>query len=186
MSLYSWEEMSKMYWEWFYSIPRTNNHPALATGECILTDQNDPNLFFLAGAYRADNKRRAKIHAIGKRIFMPVLVVSFTESELANTDLIEAARKDIDGTIFTEWDTSDDIIVEDVRRVTVPETFNVKVEKPPFFTNTTKAGEQMASSDGYWLLTKPLEKGFHTISTNGQTKEDNQFYGAVTYNLEVI
>ena len=44
----------------------------------------------------------------------------------------------------------------------------------------------MASSDGYWLITKPLDAGHHTITTTGQTKEDKEFYGGVTYHLEVI
>jgi hypothetical protein len=185
MNLPTWEEMSKMYWRWFYSIPRTNDHPSLdTTGKHLSKGQNDPNLFFIAAAYRADIKMRATIPAKGKRILMPVLVVSFTESERPNTNLVDEARKDIDGTIFIEWDTSDDIIVEDERRVPVPQPFQVDVKDPPFFPNT-KPGQQMASSDGYWLLTKPLEAGYHTIITGGQTKEDNQFNGAVTYYLEV-
>jgi hypothetical protein len=181
-----WEDMSKMYWRWFYSIPRTNDHPCVdTTSKHLSKGQNDPNLFFLPGACREDNKRRATIDAKGKRIFMPILVVSFTEPERPNTDLIKAAREDINGMTFTECDTSDGIIVQDERRVAVPELFEVDIEAPTYFTNTKAGKKQKASSDGYWLLTEPLKEGFHTIITRGQTKEDDQFYGSVTYHLEV-
>jgi hypothetical protein len=183
----AWEKMCKMYWNWFYPIPRTA-HPALDdTGKLASTGQNNPDLFFLTGPVdRTDNEQTATIQAQGKRIFMPILFCSFVESEKRpeGTDLVEAANKDIDATRSIKCNTSDGIIIQDVRRVRVPEPFEVEVADPPFFKNTTP-GKQMASSDGYWLLTKPLDAGHHTISTNGETKEDNEFYAGVTYHLEV-
>jgi hypothetical protein len=184
MNLLTWEKMCENYWIWFYSKPRTA-HPAL-DNTAVHIGQDNPNLFFLPGpADRADHEQRYKIPAKGKRIFMPILFCSFVESELPEkTDLVAAANKDIDGTRSIYFYTSDSIIIEDVRRVRVPEPFEVVVEDPPFFKNTT-SGKQMASSDGYWLLTKPLDVGNHTIITNGNTKEDNEFYGGVTHYLEV-
>ena len=117
---------------------------------------------------------------------MPILFCSFVESEVPKgTDLVEAANKDIDATRSIRCNTSDGIIIQDVRRVRVPELFEVEVADPPFFKNTTP-GKQMASSDGYWLLTKPLDAGHHTISANVQTKEDNEWKAGVKYNLEVV
>ena len=182
----AWEKMCKMYWNWFYPIPRTA-HPALDdTGKLASIGQNNPDLFFLTGAVdRTDNEQTLTIQAQGKRIFVPILFCSFVYSELPKgTDLVEAANKDIDATRFIKCDTSDGITIQDVRRVRVPELFEVEVANPPFFKNTTP-GKQMASSDGYWLLTKPLDAGHHTISTSGETKEDNEFYGGIKYHLEV-
>jgi hypothetical protein len=175
-----WEKMCKMYWSWFYPIPRTA-HPAL--------DQNNPDLFFLTGPVdRKKNEHKLTIQARGKRIFMPILFCSFVDSEKRpkGTDLVGAANKDIDATISIECNKSDGIIIQDVRRVRVPEPFEVEVADPPFFKEyNCSAGEQMASSDGYWLLTKPLDAGHHTISVKGKTKEDNGFEAGVTYHLEV-
>jgi hypothetical protein len=189
-----WEKMCEDYWKWFYSKPRTA-HPALDNnGKLVSTGQNNPNLFFLTGAVDRNRKDIVKKHTIeaqGKKIFMPVHFCVFVDSDLPKgTNLVEAANKDIDGTRSIEFDTSDNIIVEDVRRVKVPELFEVDIANPPFFENT-KPGKQMASSDGYWLLTKPLETGEletedHIISISGETKEDNEFYGGVTYHLKVI
>jgi hypothetical protein len=184
-----WEKMCEDYWKWFYSTPRTA-HPALAnTGKLVSTGQNNPKLFFLPGAVDRNRKDIVKEHTIeaqGKRIFMPILFCTFVESEVPRgTDLVGAANKDIDNTRSITFDTSDNIIVEDVRRVKVPELFEVEVADPPFFENTTPGKKQMAS-DGYWLLTKPLDAGHHDISISGETKEDNEWYGGVRYNLEVI
>jgi hypothetical protein len=182
-----WEKMCENYWLWFYPKPRTA-HPTLDdTGELVSTSQNNPDLFFLAGPVdRNEYERTLRIQAQGKRIFMPILFCTFVESELPQgADLIGAANKDIDATRFIKVDTSDSITVEDIRRVRVPKLFEVEVADPPFFENIRPGKKQMASSDGYWLLTKPLDAGHHTISTNGGTKEDNEFYAAVTYHLEV-
>jgi hypothetical protein len=186
MNLPTWEKMCEDYWLWFYSKPGTA-HPAQdRTGKLASIDQNNRDLFFLIGAVdRTDDVLTHTIQAQGKRIFMPVLFCSFVESELPKgSDLVGEAKKDIDATRFIKIDTSDSIIVEDVRRVRIPQPFEVEVADPPFFKNTT-SGKQMASSDGYWLLTKPLDAGHHTISISGQTKEDNQFFGGRTYHLEV-
>jgi hypothetical protein len=191
-----WEKMCEDYWKWFYSKPRTD-HPALDdNGKLVSIDQNNPDLFFLTGAVdRTDNVhpatiqaqgKKITIQAQGKKIFMPIHFCTFVESEVPRgTDLVGAANKDIDGTRSITFDTSDSITVEDVRRVRLPKLFEVEVADPPFFKNI-RPGKQMAYSDGYWLLTKPLEKGHHDISTSGGTKEDNQFYGVETYHLEVI
>jgi hypothetical protein len=185
-----WEKMCKMYWNWFYPIPRTA-HPALDdTGKLASKGQNNPDLFFLTGPVdRKDNEQKLTIQARGKRIFMPILFCSVVDSEKQpkGSNLVEAANKDIDGIRFIKCDTSDGIIIQDVRRVRVPEPFEVEVADPPFFEEYNHTpGKQMASSDGYWLITKPLDAGHHTISVNGKTKEDNEFYAGVTYHLEVI
>lgn len=182
----TWEKMCKMFWNWFYPISRTA-HPALDdNGKLASIGQNNPDLFFLTGPVdRTDNEQTLTIQAQGKRIFLPILFCSFVESELPKgTDLVKEANKDIDATRSIKCNTSDGIIIQDVRRVKVPELFQVEVADPPFFKGTT-SGKQMASSDGYWLLTKPVDAGHHTISTNGETKEDNEFYGGMTYRLEV-
>jgi hypothetical protein len=186
MNLPTWEKMCEDYCLWFYSKPETT-HPARdTTGKLASIGQNNSDLFFLIGPVdRTDEVRTPTIQAQGKRIFMPILFCSFVESELPKgSNLVEAANKDIDATRFIKFDTSDSIIVEEVRRVRVPEPFEVDVADPSFFKHI-KPGKQMASSDGYWLLTKPLDAGHHTISTSGQTKEDNQFFGGRTYHLEV-
>ena len=182
-----WEKMCTDYWKSFYSKPRTA-HPALEnTGKLLSIDQNNPDLFFLTGAVdRADKEQTHTIQAQGKSIFMPVLFCTFVESEVPRgTDLVGAANKDIDATRSIKFDTSDSVIVDDVRRVRVPKLFEVDVADPPVF-KTIAPGKQMASSDGYWLITKPLDAGHHTITISCQTKEDNEWYGGVTYKLKVI
>ena len=191
-----WEKMCENYWVWFYQKPRTA-HPALDdTGNRVSTSQNNPDLFFLAGPVdRTEYERTLRIQAQGKRIFMPILFCVFVESELPQgADLIGAANKDIDATRFIKVDTSDSITIEDIRRVRVPKLFEVEVADPPFFEVAYEGkaaqkigpGKQMASSDGYWLLTKPLDAGHHTISANAQTKEDNEWKAGIKYNLEVV
>jgi hypothetical protein len=173
-----WEKVCEDYWKWFYSN----------AGKLVSTGQNNSDLFFLPGAVdrKKDIVKEHTIQAQGKRIFMPVIFCSFVDSEVPKgTDLVGAANKDIDATRSIKFDTSDSIIVEDVRRVRVPKLFEVEVADPPVFENT-KSGKQMASSDGYWLLTKPLDAGHHIVSISGETKEDNQWSGGVKYNLEVI
>jgi hypothetical protein len=191
-----WEMMCEKYWLWFYPEPRTD-HPCLDdTGDRVSRSQDTRNLFFLAGPVdRKEYERTLRIQAKGKKIFMPIIFCTFAATELPRgADLIGAANKDIDGTRFIKVDKSDSIIVEDIRRVRVSKLFKVKVADPPFFEVAYKGegakkiepGEQEASSDGYWLLTKPLDAGHHTISANGQTKEDDDWKAGVKYNLEVV
>jgi hypothetical protein len=188
MNLPTWEKMCEDYWLWFYSKPGTKDFALDNTAVC--TGQNNPDLFFLPGAVARGEEpdHRYKIPAKGKRIFMPILFCSFVDSEKRpkGSNLVEAANKDIYATRSIKCDTSDSITVEDVRRVRVPKPFKVEVANPPFFKEyNPKPGKQMASSDGYWLLTKPLDVGNHKISVNGETAEDNEWHGGVTYRLEV-
>jgi hypothetical protein len=97
----SWEEWSAIWWQWCSTEPLASNPVADKTGRFCNKNQNDPNVWFLAGTFGGKAERTCTIPA-GKAILFSIInnLISYaeynhlkTESELrsyAESDLDEA------------------------------------------------------------------------------------------------
>ena len=85
----SWESWAATWCRWMLSIPREKNPCIDKTGEFCSVDQNDKNVWFLAGTFGnvAAVKRRCRV-PLGKALFFPLLVKedSFAEDLDLNTE----------------------------------------------------------------------------------------------------
>lgn len=164
----SWEEWATKWWQWFLSIS-IENHPACdKTGEKAGLNQNDPNVWFLAGTTGGSAERAITIPA-DKAVFFPIINV--TTSYLENTSL--KTEEDMSSFINAHMrDIAKKEASIDGETLTISEDY--RVGSPPFefsFPANNIYGAQKGVTkgvgDGYWIFLKPLSPGIHYIITSG-------------------
>jgi hypothetical protein len=164
----SWDEWATQWWKWFLSIPK-DKHPAHdKTGERAHLNQNDPNVWFLAGTTGGSAERTIVIPS-DTSVFFPVINIttSYLEnpslkseedmSSFINGHMMEIAKKEatIDG---------EPILISENNRARSP-LFQFSFPTNNIFG--THDGETQGIGDGYWIFLKPLHKGTHYIRTSG-------------------
>ena len=164
----TWQEWTTKWWQWFLSTP-VEKHPAWdKTGENGCVNQDDPNVWFLAGTTGGRADRIISIPE-GRAVLFPVINVttSYLENPHLKTedDMIsfvkshmkEIAKKlaSIDG---------EDILISDDFRV---RTNVFEFTFPPNNIYGVDSGPTKGVGDGYWVFLKPLSSGIHTIGTSG-------------------
>jgi len=164
----SWEEWATKWWKWFLSISK-NNHPACdKTGEKANLNQDDPNVWFLAGTTGGSAERTIVIPS-DKAIFFPI--INITTSYLENPNL----KTEEDMSSFVRGHMREIARKEaTIDGQSVPISENHRAQSPlfefSFPTNNiygAQDGVTQGIGDGYWLFLKPLSKGIHHVSTSG-------------------
>jgi len=164
----TWENWTTKWWQWFLSIP-LDRHPACdKTGEYADVNQNDPNVWFMAGTAGGIANRIISIPE-GKAVLFPVINV--TTSYLENPNLrtendlitfVNSHMKDI-AKKLAYVDGEEIMISEDNRVRSKPFDFTF----PPNNIYGVGSGKTKGVGDGYWVFLKPLPSGIHTIRTSG-------------------
>ena len=157
------------WWRWYLSIPK-ENAPALdTTGENCAQDQNNPNVWFLAGTFGGSAERNCTVPS-DKALFFPLINVACsyayfpslkTEEELRQcaideNEVVYERRLSVDGVEIRDLDKY--LVITPAFNVTLPQ--NNLWDVPP---NT----ETTAVTAGYYILLKPLSRGDHTIQYGG-------------------
>ena len=164
----SWQEWATEWWQWFLSMSK-DNHPACdKTGEKASINQNDPNVWFLAGTTGGTTERTITIPA-GRAVFLPIINV--TTSYLENPSL--KTEEDMSSFVSSHMrDIAKKEASIDGETLTVSE--NYRVRSPPFeflfpANNIYGAQEGLTRGvgDGYWIFLKPMSTGIHYVRTNG-------------------
>lgn len=164
----TWENWTTKWWRWFLSIPFDTNPACDKTGEYAGVDQNDPNVWFLAGTAGGTASRTITIPE-GKAVLFPVINVttSYLENPKLNTEkdlisFVDSHMKDI-AKKLAFVDGEEITISEDNRVGSKPFDFTF----PPNNIYGAHSGKTKGAGDGYWLFLKPLSSGIHTIKTSG-------------------
>jgi hypothetical protein len=160
------------------SIPRKENPCLDETGKYCSINQNNKNVWFLAGTFgNIITVKRKCIIPVGKAIFFPLLVKedSFAEdSDLkTETELIKRSRDATDKVLHMEA-TIDRNKVIDERRADQLEKYRVQSEVfdlvfPEGNIYDVRPGLTRSVCDGFWLFIKPLSLGKHKIRFKGET-----------------
>lgn len=153
------------WWEWMLSEPLPTNPAADETGQHAAVNQQDPNVWFLAGTLGHEGvKRNANIPA-GKSIFFPVINVEINSVERPELHTDKELVK---------WvvDDQNDIVSKNVvvDGNTIP-IYRVKSDPeifPVTFPDNNAMGippgdVQKVAADGYWVFLRPLAPGQHHI-----------------------
>lgn len=202
----SWEEWAALWCNWILSIPKKMNPALDETGKYCAINQNDENVWFLAGTFGnvIPVKRICKIPA-GRAIFFPILEKedSFTEDQDLTTEQ-ELIKRVTDAT---------NLVIQmeaniDGRRLNQLENYRARSEVfdltfPKDNVYDVRPGLTRSVCDGYWLFIKPLELGKHFLFFRGETSlkesyiltrmKTNEVYGKIsghisnknTFTLEV-
>ncbi len=166
----SYREWTTKWWRWLISIPLTNNPARDLTGESSDQNQNDENVWFLAGTVKPFflANRTCQI-PVGKAVLFPIVstVISYAEDPSLKTesDLISFAGKDIAQASHLEVEIDGIKLehLEDYRVNAGP--FDLTYPSNNIFE--VSPGLSTAASDGFWVFLKPLVPGLHKIHLNG-------------------
>jgi hypothetical protein len=185
-------EWSAEWWKWVFSSPINSNPVTDRTGQYCNVNQNNPNVWFLAGTGGGYEERKCSIPE-GMAILVSSInvICSFAEDPELKTeeDLHNCAKSDQDAVKDVKL-IVDSIPIKDLQNfrvasslfnVTLPENNTVGV--PP---QTTKA-----ISDGTFVMLKELPVGHHTIYASGvlidfTTTSNLNFVSEVKYDINII
>ena len=206
-------DLSEDWWQWAYSIP-DDVHPLNTNGlidgqvdddalaetrkSCGVGQQDD--IWFLGGAFGSTNDgvpdtppfdiRRECVVPEGARLFVPLINAACTEVQdgfTTENDLADCVREladlivDLNATI-------------DGRRVRITEGRNraqtglFPINLPPgsiFGITDDEFRPSVAVADGFYVLTRPLREGTHTIEVSGSVPDFN-FTLNVVYEVFVV
>jgi hypothetical protein len=188
---HSYAEWAAKWWQWAYSIPKSNNPVSDTSGAYCSVGQNG-SIWFLAGTYGGSASRSCTIPA-GKGIMVPIFNAegAFAEEKGVSTEEeLRAMVKDyIDTTTILEGSV-DGIPLKDIK--------NYRVESPKFvfnYPNDNVVGLPAGTtsevvSDGYWIILEPPSPGKHEIHFKGANSQFTttgvqNFATEVRYNLEI-
>jgi hypothetical protein len=168
----SWSEWVAKWCKWALSIPKEQNPCLDRTGRNCSVNQNDKNVWYLAGTFGniALVKRKCRV-PVGKAIFFPILVKedSFVEDVdlLTEDQLIKRATYATDKVSSIEA-TLDQMKIDHLENYRArSHVFDLVFPEDNIYD--VRAGPTRSVCDGFWLFIKPLSKGRHTIHFRGQT-----------------
>jgi hypothetical protein len=152
------------WWKWALSVHEERNPIVDTSGENASISNNDPDVFFLAGTLGgAKVERRCEVPA-NRSILFPVInyEVNSTDDPQFRTDkeLVAGVKRDIDDILNLET-TVDGIKVKIFRICSDPPIFDLEDNFESAIAKNSNL--KRASSDGYWVFLKPLNKGEHEL-----------------------
>lgn len=180
----SWEGWAEKWWNWAVSIPKDRNPVYDNSGKNSNLDQDDPNVWFLAGAQSGSTTRSCTIPA-GKAILVPVAVNECSLSEFPDeTDLAECAtagNKVISMKVTVNGKSFDRSVLEKYHVKTGE--FNLTFAPNNIFD--ASPGTTRAVSDGYWFFLRPLSGSRNLDLQLSQKTQDDDRSRTINCSYEV-
>lgn len=185
-------EWSTEWWKWLLSSPNDSNPSTDRTGQYCNMNQNNPNVWFLAGTSGGYEERKCSIPEGMAILVSPIEVIcTFAEyPELKNEkDLRNCAKSDQDAVKDVKL-IVDSIPVKDLQNYRVASSlFNVTLPENNVLGVPPQTTE--AISDGTFVMLKELPVGHHTIYASGlladvTTTSNLNFVSEVKYDINVI
>ncbi len=163
------EEWTQKWWLWLLSIPKSVNPAADLTGIHSARNQDNPNVWFMAGTLGGSAERECTVPS-SKAILLPIIndEQSFAERPefMLDSEIVSLVKSEIDG-------VKEMGLTIDGTKLTGLNQFRVQTK--PFDVTLpvdniwgVRAGPTRAAADGYWLFLKPLSVGNHTIHVFGR------------------
>ena len=188
----SYADWSALWWEWVASIP-ANEHPLNDdTGKNCAKNQNDPNVWFLAGTFGGKAERTCTIPE-GKAILVSPMNVECNPLQdpeaKTEADLVECVKSDQDLATGLQI-TVDGVPIENIEQYRVRSPlFNLTFIQGSIFTGVQPATVR-AISEGFFVMLKPLPPGEHVLSSGGAIADPESgsidFATEVTWKLTIV
>jgi hypothetical protein len=172
------------WWQWAFSIPKADSPLRDTTGKnCALAQSGD--VWFLAGAFGGGKVRRTCTVPQGKALFFPVINTLFyaradrpsrcvdnTADAAINNDYLAYAQATLNGI---------EVPHVEVHRERSPDCFHLwSGENAKAYGSTGYP----ASTDGYWLMLRPLPPGDHLLTFRAQYNRPDERFGSMTQDIE--
>jgi hypothetical protein len=188
----TYEEWSAEWWKWLLSSPSDSNPSTDKTGQYCIMNQNNSNIWFLAGTSGGYEERKCSIPEGMAILVSPIEVIcTFSEYPKLKTedDLRNCAKSDQDAVKDVKL-IIDSIPMTDLQNFRVASSlFNVTLPENNIFGVPSQTTE--AISDGTFVMLKELPIGHHTIYASGllvdfTTTSNLNFVSEVKYDINVI
>lgn len=185
-------EWSAEWWKWLLSSPSDSNPSTDRTGQYCNMNQNNSNVWFLAGTSGGYEERKCSIPEGTAILVSPIEVIcTFAEYPELKTqeDLRNCAKSDQDAVKDVKL-TIDSKPITDLQKYRVQSSlFNVTLPENNIFGVTSQTTE--AISDGTFVMLKNLPVGHHTIYASGfladvTTSGTLNFVSEVKYDINII
>ena len=188
----SYGDWSAEWWKWLLSTPIDSNPSTDKTGQYCHINQNNPNVWFLAGTSGGYEERKCSIPE-GKAILISPIEVICTFAEFpelkTEEDLRNCAKSDQDAVKDVKL-TVDFIPIKDFQKYRVAsQLFNITLKENNILGVSSQSTE--AISDGTFIMLKDLPVGHHTIYASGlltdfTTSSNLNFVSEVKYDIDII
>jgi hypothetical protein len=185
-------EWSAEWWKWLLSSTTTSNPSTDRTGQYCNVNQNNPNVWFLAGTSGGYEERKCSISEGMAILVSPIEVIcSFAEYPELKTeeDLHNCAKSGQDAVKDVKL-IVDSTPIKDLQKYRVQSSlFNVTLPENNIFGVPPQTNE--AISDGTFVMLKELPVGHHTIYASGfladfTTSGTLNFVSEVKYDINII
>ena len=161
----SYGQWTVKWWQWLAAIPIDVNPAADETGKNASINQNDPNVWFLAGTFGGKSAERKCVVPAGRAILFPV--INYEMNPLEKPEL-KTESELIKHVVQDEHDIINLESIIDGQRIPIyrirsdPQIFSLTIpENNPL--EVQGSGTTYATSDGYWVFLKPLYRGEHNV-----------------------
>lgn len=168
----SYADHAKGFWTWQFSMPADDNHPIRDDGgrNCAngQTNSNSP-VFYLSGVGGGTAIRTCDVPE-GKGLLIPVMTVVASPKEYSGFtfDQIQGiVRSDQDSVQFLELSIDNQTFnTEELLKYRIMPTsaFTVNYLCCPTLFGAEEGPTSLASADGFYIITKPLSSGQHTVN----------------------
>jgi hypothetical protein len=163
----SYEDHIKKYWQWIISIPVDVSPVNDKTGEkCGYNQLNSTfPVFYLSDGGGGKFERTCKV-PLGKGLLIPLMTVEVSDKEVPNVSIEELhkiAKKDQDSvtSLYLKINNKE-YLFEDLKKYRT-HTTDLEVYFPKNAIFGASEGKSKVVADGYYIITKPVTKGKHTI-----------------------
>ena len=185
----TYEEWSKLWWNWAQKESTENNPIYDPTGEKCAVNQDDPNVWFLTGTTGGRVERQCTIPAT-KALFVALLNTECSTAEDPSLTTEEALR---DCARNNAPDRARVILKASVDGQEIPDLEKYWTESSLYNITLPEgniwgapAGPTQEVAAGYYLMIKPLTPGTHILHASGANIADTQtFASEVIYTLTV-
>jgi hypothetical protein len=183
-------EWTAEWWKYVLGFPASTNPLADASGANCAVGQSGP-VFFLVGTTGGPAVRNDCVVPVGKAILFPVInvVCAVPEDSTTAEGMIELCSWYQGHTDIVET-TIDGVDLQNLLadyRFPSP-IFSFDGAAPGIFSPLYEGHRDIAYSDGWWIMLRPLNPGRHTIHFLGHLSLPEwgvDFTTEVTYNLTV-
>lgn len=180
------EQYASRWWQWAFSMPPSLSPVRDVTGEQCHQGQSG-EVWFLAGGYGSSTIQRDCTLPAGKSIFFPVINMVYYPS---NTQTISCEEARVSAALNNDQLLTIQIEIDGISsvnpahtRLSSPECFDLYGMVPKEY-NAPK--RYPASSDGYWVMLKPLSKGTHHLKFSASYARPGKPYGEMAQDIEYV
>lgn len=182
----SYDQWCIKWWRWLLSIPKFESPVIDLTGINAKLNQNDSCVFFLCQTFECSDIVPIRNITIprGRSVFMPLInwISTIPDDGMTDEDLVIKANKKMDAIQNIKVIINgNEINLKDTDLRVIAGPFEVTL--PDANILNLDAGRTRVYSDGYWMLSRPLNSAI-SLSTYGSCSLGLTKIG-VLYNIKV-